>query len=210
MISRLVRKKALGAVLGLLLGSVSAAEAQIENLAVTGRIGAAVPAGQLSDYMKLGATLGLQVSYPLGAPLDLVLAGDLDALNGNSTFYQPDIDLWRYRAGVEAELLGRTADNWGLRAQVGAGGTTFRSRKFFFDSPDPLTFRRTYFTGTGGIKLLFGKSARVGGHVGAMVHWTPMDETDTAVLRQQSRGGLESLSSALTVPVTIGLRFRTS
>ncbi|HET9950039.1 MAG TPA: hypothetical protein VFQ22_14040 [Longimicrobiales bacterium] len=207
MVSRLFGRMV--AIVLLMVGTGTAAQAQLGDLSVTGQIGAAIPVAQLADYTDPGMSFGLRVAYPISGVLDFVVDGEVDALQGRSAVDMPDMTLWRYRAGVETEVLGRSADNWGLRAHLGAGGTTFRSSEFYLDRPlQPERFKGTYFTGTGGLELVFGEGP-VAAQLGAFVHWTPMDEDDTELLERRAPGRVERLETAFTVPLRFGLRILT-
>jgi len=208
MLTRWTRRIAAGSPILVLLAATGI-EAQLDRLDVNPRAGAAFPVGTLADYANVGANFGLTVAYPVADPLGVFVNGEVDMLNGNSAFGLPDMNLWRYQAGVQGELLGRGRDSWSLFGHVGAGGTTFRSKEFFLDtSPEMLTFEGTYFTGSAGLMLVFGSSETVQGYLGSRVHWSPIDETETQVLRDRTRGQLDSLTAALSVPVTLGLRIR--
>jgi hypothetical protein len=191
-------------------GGLTEVDAQLRQFGVTAYSGASIPIGQFAEYMTGGPTFGLQVEYPIREPIDLFLTADLDKLNGNSSFGMPDIDLYRYQAGIEADVLGRGSDRWGLRGQLGAGATRFTSASFFlYDGPTTHRFKQTYFSGTAGLKLVFG-SGPLQGYLGSRLHWAPMKEAHTQVLREKSFSTLAALDTSLSVPVSLGLRVRTS
>ncbi len=191
----------------LLLCLATGADAQFEDLSVTAHSGLVVPLGVFADYMDIGPSFGLQISGPALGPVDVVLFGGADMLNGNGTYGLPDIRLWRYQAGVGREVLGRDTERWGLRAGLGVGATTFRSNGFLrVGTPQLQTFEKTYLTGSGALELVVEADDNIEGYFGARAHWTPMDEDDTQVLRNRAPGSLDALSSSLSVPVTLGLR----
>jgi hypothetical protein len=191
----------------LLMGLVPGVDAQFDDMNVTALSGIAVPLGVFADYMDVGPSFGLQVSGPALGPVDLLLSGGADMLNGNSRYGLPDMRLWRYQAGVGAELLGRDTERWGLRAGLGLGATTFRSNGFLrVGSPEEQVFEKTYLTGSGGVELVVEADENLEGYFGARAHWTPMDEDDTQVLRNRAPNSLGAISSSLSVPLTLGLR----
>jgi hypothetical protein len=194
----------------LLLAAAPQLKAQLSNLAVTGHTGVAVPFGVFADYASLGGTAGVEVEYPVTELFDVVVNGDLDLLNGKAPGV-PDLTLLRYQAGIQSEVLGRASENWGLRAHLGAGATTFRSKTFYPQRrPVSERFRETYFTGSAGLELVFAAASSIHGFVGTRVHWTPMKEGDTEPLKNAALVQLDPLKSALHAPVTLGLRIRTS
>lgn len=200
---------ALATVCALALGAPQGAQAQLDDLTVTAHTGIVFGTGTLSDYTELGPSAGLRVEYPLMDRLGLLADLDLDYLNGDRSYGIPDLKLWRYQAGVVADVLGGESDGWALRAHIAGGATTFRSHEFFRPNDSAsLRFKHTYFTGSGGIELAFGLDSPIGAYVGATANWAPVDEGDTQILRDAALGPLDSLDSALTVPLTIGLRLR--
>lgn len=191
----------------LLMCMATGVGAQFEDMSVTAQSGIAVPLGVFADYMDIGPSFGLQVTGPTLGPVDVVLFGGADMLNGNGTYGLPDVRLWRYQAGVGTEVLGRDSDRWGLRAGLGVGATTFRSNGFLrVGSPQMQSFEKTYLTGSGALELVVEADENLEGYFAARAHWTPMDEDDTQVLRNRAPDSLDALSSSLSVPLTLGLR----
>ncbi len=210
--ARMIRAALRGCVSGglLLVLGAPALSAQLRDLGFTAYTGAAIPMGRFADYAKGGPAFGLQIGYPISEPVELFLNADVDLLNGNSSYGMPDLNLFRYQAGIASELVGRRSDRWGLEGQLGLGATTFRSRTFYLNnSPDGHRFRQTYLSGTAGLKFVFG-SGPLNGYLGSRLAWAPMKEEDTQVLRDKSGGAFSPLSNSLHVPVTFGLRIRTS
>ena len=191
----------------LLMCVVPGVHAQFDDLSVTAHSGIAVPLGVFADYTDIGGSFGVQITGPTLGPVDLVLSGGADFLNGNSTYGIPDMRLWRYQAGIDAELLGRDTERWGVRAGLGVGATTFRSNGFLvLGSPIEQSFEKTYLTGSGAVEVVVEADENLEGYFGARAHWTPMDEDDTQVLRNRAPNGLDAISSSLSVPLTLGLR----
>jgi hypothetical protein len=188
---------------------VSAASAQSSNLTATGHTGVAVPFGQFSQYATLGASAGIQVAYPIRDPLTIVVDAGVDNPQSDAPGL-PDFRLWRYQAAVEADLVGASAESWGIRGLLGAGATTIRAGGYFPNLgsvPDELN--RTYFTGSGGLALVFGASSPLHGYLGARLNWTRVDGDDFVALRSAALGAPpEPMDNLLTVPVTLGLRVR--
>ena len=206
MSTRWIRRIFVGS--ALLVACATAVEAQLANLAATGYTGVAVPFGKFAEYTDVGVSAGLQLEYPLGAPLDLFLNAGLDHLNGGAPGL-PDFKLWRYEAGVETDLVGNTAERWGIRGHLGAGATSFRTAGFYPNfGRTPETFEKTYLTGVSGLSLVFGGDSPVQGSLGARLHWTPLDEDDIGALRSAAWPALEPVEHAISVPITLGLRVR--
>ncbi len=150
-----------GSILPALVGALalalpSAARAQVgtaidvaRNLSVEGRAGIGIPAGDLADMEDPGFSAGLGVSYKLTDRLRVRADGDLETLLGkaipNTLSAYPDLKLWHYGAGLEADLLRPILIPWRISAGVGAGATTF---KF-----DQATSSNTYFTTSGFVRL---------------------------------------------------------
>jgi hypothetical protein len=194
----------------LLATVVPAAHAQLSGLTATGYTGLAVPFGQFAEYTAPGASAGVQIAYPLRQPLAIVLDAGLDVPQSGAPGL-PDLRLWRYQAGVEADLLGNSAESWAVRGQLGAGGTTFRSGGFYPRAAGSVSdhFEKTYFTGSGGLALVFGARSPIHGYLGAKVNWTPVDGDDLASLRSAALGPApDPLENVVSVPVTLGLRVR--
>jgi hypothetical protein len=193
----------------LVVGGAPAVEAQLGDLAATGYTGVAVPFGKFADYADVGVSAGLQLEYPLTDPLDLVVDAGLDDLNSGMPGL-PDFRLWRYEAGLATDLFGNSAERWGLRAHLGAGATSFRTGGFYPSSqPTAETFSRTYFTGGGGLSLVFGADSPVHGFLGARIRWTPVEEDHLVAMRSAAIGAPpQPFEHAVSVPITLGLRIR--
>jgi hypothetical protein len=193
----------------LLAAAAPGATAQLSNLTATGHTGVAVPFGQFSEYTKYGPSAGIQISYPIREPLAIVLDAGVDLPQSEAPGL-PDFKLWRYQAGVEADLLGNTSEGLGIRGLLGAGVTNFRASGYF---PNPGSvsedFDETYFTGSGGLAIVFGATSPLHGYLGARLNWTRVDGDDFASLRTAALGREpDPVGDVLTVPVTLGLRVR--
>jgi hypothetical protein len=190
--------------------TVQGATAQLGNLGVTPYTGISVPFGNLADYSKPGLSMGLQVEYPLLDGFDITLNADRDQMSAQAPGI-PTLFLWRYQAGLESALIGRSSSTWALRGQLGVGATSFRSREFYPNQASAKAqFEKTYFTGTAGLELVLGTRSNVHGFLASRLNWTPMKEADTDLLRSGALVAVDPLKSAITVPVTLGLRIRTT
>ena len=127
--TRRIRRSLAGSML-LLVAVASPASPQLRNLTATGYTGLAVPFGQFADYATVGASAGLQLEVPISDPLAVMLNAELDMPQSDLPGV-PDFRLWRYQAGLAANLLGDPAERWGIRGLLGAGATSFRTSGFF-------------------------------------------------------------------------------
>lgn len=93
-----------------------------------GRLGVGLPAFDLADRVDAGLAVGLDLSYALSSRVSLVAGGDVEFLNGGDDGTGaggPDLDVWHYGAGLEAQLLDPVMTYWRLSLGGGLGGTTF-------------------------------------------------------------------------------------
>lgn len=192
----------------LVLGSAPQAHAQIRDLDWRLHGGVALPLSNFGDYFKLGPTVGLDVGYPLRSSVDLKLDLDMDLINRHDFYATPRMTLWRYRVGVEADLLGDQGDDITLlRAHVGAGGTTYRSTEFWVESRPTVEGERiakTYFTATGGVRVGLRTGSGLIWWLSGKLNWSPINDDDSEILREAARNELGPLGSATSVAVTLG------
>lgn len=98
-----------------------------EPLAFELRAGAGLPAFDLADVADPGFAVGLDLSYRVAGRVSLVAGGDVEFLSGegDGAAAGPDLTVWHYGAGLEAQLLDPRRTYWRLSLGSGAGGTTF-------------------------------------------------------------------------------------
>jgi hypothetical protein len=99
-------------------------------------------------------------AIPVATRLNAILDLDWDYLNTQDIYPTPTPNLWRYRVGVEADLLGDTGDQTFLLDLLGGvGATTVRSHEFLAREPPalPRTWARRSIrrplTATGWVRL---------------------------------------------------------
>lgn len=109
-----------------LAGPVDEAAAQ-QPLAFELRAGAGLPAFDLADVADPGFAVGLDLSHRVGDRVSVVAGGDVEFLSGegDGVAVGPDLTVWHYGAGLEAQLLDPLRTYWRLSLGGGAGGTTF-------------------------------------------------------------------------------------
>ena len=206
MTSRMMERTAL-ALCVLALLAVSDARAQ---LSWSFEAGVAHPAGTFADYFDLGPTVGVEAGYPLRERVDLVVGAHFDHYNGHSYFGLPNVNLWRFQAGVLADLLGNP-DSWSVEARLSAGGSNLRSqREFYLESStfgvdlDAREFARTSMTGSAGVRLRFGGQSRLNGFVGLSGYWANLGEDATEELRLTEPDALDPLGAAMGYAISAG------
>lgn len=101
-----------------------------QPLAFELRAGAGLPAFDLADVADPGAALGLDLSYRVADRISVVVGGDVEFLSGERPARgvgggAPDLTVWHYGAGLEAQLLDPRRTYWRLSVGGGAGGSTF-------------------------------------------------------------------------------------
>lgn len=213
--------------MGLLLGALlpPTVHAQISKPSLDGRGGFSIPTGRISQLTNIGPSAGLQVDFPMGSRVAVMVEGQFDNLVGKtlSTVQAPDLRLWTYGVGVEANLLptsGRPMssrashtpmrDRFALRGDVAVGATTYDSQSFQAPgSTGTESFNQTYFQSNAGLMAEYLASSRVRIFVGAQGTLTFADKNDTAQLTQiDPTGTVQPFGTSLTVPIMAGLTIR--
>lgn len=207
MISRIVRRGWIAALVLVLTGS-SPAHGQVGNVSLGDldtRIssGVSLPVGTYGDYFGFGPNFGLDVAYPLNDRLHVLLDLDLDFLNEGAS-YVPDGKAWRYRLGLQGDLIG--GDGARLTGHLGAGATTVRTDELVFtdDATRSEKISGTRFTGTGGLRLGLETEDGLTWWLGADLNWSPAPDEDARLLREVSLAELEPLDSETTVGISLG------
>jgi hypothetical protein len=163
------------------------------------------------DYFRFGPSVAVDVAYPLMDRLDVNLDLVMDWFNTADIYATPTTNLWRYRAAVEADLLGDTGDAAFLvRALAGAGGTTIRSHKFWLASRRPYTYdgetiNQTAVTMTGGLRLGLRTPDDLTWWLTGKLDWSPLQDINQDALRELARNQLDPLGSALSLSITLGV-----
>jgi hypothetical protein len=189
---------------------VTASPAQAQGVDLNWRLhgGVAVPTSTFGEYFDVGPTVGLDVGMPLRDRLDLIADLDFDFINMNEIYPIPTMRMWRYRAGLEADLLGDDGnDMFLIHALAGAGATTFQSAEFWVESRptiDGEKISKTSLTGTGGLRLGLRTGSGLVWWLTGKLNWAPMDDGDTATLREASRNALDQLGSATVLAISLG------
>lgn len=168
------------------------------------------PLARTGDYFKFGPSVGLDVAYPLGEKLDLDLDLDWDYLNTTDIYPTPTTNLWRYRLGVEASLMGDGESTYKLKALAGAGGTTVKSHEFWLASRRPYAFKgetidQTSLTATGGLRFGFKTPDGITWWLTSKLDWYPVQDRNQSALKELSRNQLDMLASALSASITLGV-----
>lgn len=207
MVPRIVRRGWIVAVVLVLMGT-SPVHAQIGSVNLGDlhtRIssGVSLPVGTYGDYFAFGPNFGLDVGYPLGDRLQVLLDLDLDFLNDGAT-YAPDGKAWRYRLGLQGDLIG--GDGARLTGHLGAGATTVRTDELVFrdDITRSERISGTRFTGTGGLRFGIETPDGLTWWLGADLNWSPVPDEDAQLLREVLLDDLEPLDSETTVGISLG------
>lgn len=112
---------------GLALAAPADEVAAQQPLAFELRAGAGLPAFDLADVADRGFAVGLDLSHRVTDRVSVVAGGDVEFLSGegDGAIAGPDVTVWHYGVGLEAQLLDPRRTYWRLSAGAGAGGTTF-------------------------------------------------------------------------------------
>lgn len=192
----------------LAIGNPAPARAQLSELNWALRGGVALPLFSFGEYFEFGPTVGLDVGYPLRPRVDLKLDLDFDMMNRHEFYATPVMKLWRYRVGVEGDVLGDEGnDVLLLRAHAGVGASTFRSSEFWLESRptiDGEQISKTYFTGTGGVRVGLRTGVGLIWWLGGQLNWSPVDEENRGLLEQAARNSLSRIGSATSAAITLG------
>lgn len=115
------------ALAGLALAAPADGAAAQQPLAFELRAGAGLPAFDLADVADPGFAVGLDLSHRVADRVSVVAGGDVEFLSGEGegTVAGPDVTVWHYGLGLEAQLLDPRRTYWRLSLGAGAGGTTF-------------------------------------------------------------------------------------
>jgi hypothetical protein len=201
------------ALLLLTIGAAQPVAAQIGDLEWRLHGGIVQPVASSADYFKLGPSLSLDVLYPLSDRLGVDLDLGWDYLNTTDVYATPTTNLWRYRVGLEAGLMGDQNGGFLLNALGAVGATTVKSHEFWIASRRPYTFEgetinQTALTASGGLRLGFQTSDEITWWITGKLNWFPIDELNQDALRELARNELDPLGSALNAAITLGVTLR--
>ena len=198
------------ALLLLAIGAAQPVAAQIGDLEWRLHGGIVQPIASSADYFKLGPSLSFDLLYPLSDGLGVNLDLGWDYLNATDVYATPTTNLWRYRIGVEAGLMGDRTGGFLFNALGAVGATTVRSHEFWIESRRPYTFEgetinETALTASGGLRLGFQTSDGITWWVTGKLNWSPIDELNQEALQELARHELDPLGSALNAAITLGV-----
>jgi hypothetical protein len=178
--------------------------------------GLVVPVGTFDDYFEHGAMASAEVAYPLRDRLDLTLGVDWDHYNSHAYYGTPNLNQWRFQAGVLADLLGQSVTGMTLEARLRAGASSIRSQEDFWLEAgtlgvdlerDRVSFSKAGVTGSAGLRLRFGGDSRLNGFVGLTGNWAQLGGDATQVLRETEPDALQELGSATSYTISAGFTF---
>jgi hypothetical protein len=193
----------------LLFGSALPAHAQLQA-----RLhgGITQPVASAGDYFKFGPSVSVDLAYPVGERVDVLLDLGWDYLNTQDIYPTPTTNLWRYGVAVEGDLLGDTGDQTFLLSLFGgAGATTIRSHEFWLESRRPYEFEgetinQTSLMANGGARLgLRSSSQGLTWWLTGKLHWLPVKDINQDALVELARNQLDPLGSALSASITLGV-----
>jgi hypothetical protein len=206
------------------LGAAPSAQAQLSEVGVRLHSGMALPFGAFGGFYDPGVAVRVDVDYPVRDRVDVVLDLGLDFINSQSGTYIPDTHLWRYQLGVEADLLGDRDATFRVRPYAGLGAVTFRTKDFQVDNSTPADrstwtnqerrnypgylekITKTYLTGSGGLRLALDAGDNVVWWLSGGLNWSPVGESEVAILRTVPLGAeLNSFSAATNMALTLGI-----
>ena len=206
--NRGISLKGLIVLLAMGLAAAPAAHAQMQDLNWRIHGGAILPIGDFGEYFRTGPTVGFDVGYPLQDRVDVLAEFDFGYINTHDFYPMPAIKLWGYRLGMEADILPDRGDNLTLlRAHVGAGGVSQKSREFWLESRPFIrgeVIDKTTFSGVAGVRLGLRTDSGLIWWLGGALKYSPLDDVDGGNLREAARNELGELGSATTLSITLG------
>jgi hypothetical protein len=205
----------------LAIASAQPAEAQLKWRIHGGMI---QPMAVGDDYFAAGPSISFDVAKPLTSTVDLQLDAGWDYLNTDDTHPTPVTNLWRYRAELEARLLGDGQSGLAVSAFGGAGATTMHSHKFWLVSQQqrhieedgvPYTFdgerlHGTMLTATGGLRVGAHSADGIMWWLTGKLNWNPLSDFNQDALRELSTNrfepnGLDPISSVMGFTLQLGV-----
>jgi hypothetical protein len=198
-------------------GLTTGAQAQ-ERLQLEPQAGVAVPLGAFRQYATYGAIGGLDLGYRATPGVTLHLSGSYVRSQGASiptgaedvTSEAPGFRQWNALVGIESRLFSPSAAR-GMRITLDVGGGLAHLSSLPFMEPGTTTaqtFVHTYPQAQGLMWFRYDPKdqPRLGLFVGAGARLLFAKQADTAALAALDPTVLQPFSTAVTVPVTLGLR----
>ena len=201
-------------VITLLLMAASAAQpVNAQDLEARLHGGIIQPLGSTGDYFRFGPSVAVDLLYPVSEKLGVTLDLGWDYLNTQHTVPSPTTNLWRYRVGLEAGLMGVDGDRFLVKLIGAAGGTSVRSHEFWLASRQPYEFEgetinETAVTATGGLRFGLRTSDDITWWLTTKLNWQPVNELNQDALRElasMANNHFDPLSSAMSAAITLGV-----
>lgn len=179
--------------------------------------GVAVPAGDLSDAVKLGPGFTIGVNFRVHDRVSIrteggadIFAGESFSSSANPAFEGPDLTLTRLDAGLVFHgLSAEETDGPWVTVDVGAGVHILTSDRFERQVlPAQVTIidvSSLYFGAKGGLDVGYRFTDQVSAFVAGDAYLTMADERDTR--GYQDIPGVSPMETLWTFPVTAGLKF---
>lgn len=189
------------------LGRVGHVQAQLaERLALTSSVGAALPLGEVSNYVLPGPSFGFQLLYELSPRLAAGLEANFDSHQGDpktsyTIFTGPPFQALRYGVAVEASVLPPDPGRFTVMAGGGAGLVSYFSDRLYNPeeppigtsvggdgqtefSSNPLQFSGSYFAVNGLLRLAYVYNSSTTLYVESQYYRASVDEEKTKVFVQ--------------------------
>jgi hypothetical protein len=200
-----------GALVVLLVGAAPPLQGQDITARLHG--GIVQPLGSTGDYFRFGPSVGVDVLYPFSETLGLTLDLGWDYLNTQHTVPSPTTNLWRYRVGLEAGLVGVEGDRFLVKVLGAAGGTSVKSHEFWLQSRQPYEFggetiNETALTATGGLRLGLRTSDEITWWLTTKLNWQPVSDINQDALQElasMANNDFDPLGSAMSLAITLGV-----
>lgn len=201
----------LGALLFLLVGAAPPLQGQDISARLHG--GIIQPLGSTGDYFRFGPSVAVDVLYPFSEKLGLTLDLGWDYLNTQHTVPSPTTNLWRYRVGLEAGLVGVEGDRFLVKVLGAAGGTSVKSHEFWLQSRQPYEFEgetinETALTASGGLRLGLQTSDEITWWLTTKLNWQPVSDINQNALQElasAANNDFDPLGSAMSLAITLGV-----
>jgi hypothetical protein len=209
------------------LAAARPAHAQLSELTVRLHSGLAMPFGAFGGFYDPGVSVAFDAAVPLRERLDLVVDLGLDYINSETGTYVPDTHLWRMQVEVEGDLVGDRDAIFRMRPFAGIGAVYFHTKDFQIEGSTPADrsdwsnfdrrmypgylekIEKTFFTGTGGLRLGLDAGDSVTWWLSGKLTWSPVGDAEVETLRRVPLGSeLTPFGSATNVDLTLGLTIR--
>lgn len=178
-------------------------------LSLEGRGGLALPVGDLADITDLGPTAGVGLAFYPSPRFGIRVDGDWQGLGSGEDLTDreaPDIDLWHATAGLELGLTDSRTSSADVSLNLGGGFTVFDAGTFENAVGQLIDFSETYFHLNGGVRLGTSPDTPVGFFVSGQAFVVFTEEEDTSAFSEFAEGGFEAVDTAISFPLTAGIR----